>query len=129
MPVEALRQIERETGPLRARNFLILGVTYRPGVKETAFSGAHLLVEEIKSRGASVSVLDPLLNEKELKTAGFEACNDYSEPEILILHTAHSEFSSLKPSDFPSLKFVFDGRDFLDELLWSGVSILRLGRP
>lgn len=129
MPLEALRQIERETGPLEAKKIVILGVTYRSGVKETAFSGALLLVKEIKSRGASVSVIDPLLSREELAMAGFEVCNDFSEPEILILHTAHSEFSALGPSDFPSLKFVFDGRNFLDELRWSGVSSIRLGLP
>ena len=129
MPLEVLRQIEREIGPLQNKKVTLLGVTYRPGVKETAFSGAHVLAQELLSRGASVSALDPLLSNAELTAAGFEASNDYSETEIIILHTAQSEFAMLQPSDFPSLKLVFDGRNFLKESIWAGVAVVSLGRP
>ena len=47
-------------GDVAGRTVVILGVAYRGGVKETAFSGAFGLRDEIAARGGNVVAADPL---------------------------------------------------------------------
>ena len=49
---------------------LILGVAYRGGVKETAFSGAFPLRDALDGRGAEVLAADPLFDDDELRAPG-----------------------------------------------------------
>ena len=55
-----------------ATRVLILGVAYRGGVKETAFSGAFPLRDALLGRGAQVVAADPLYDDAELRALGFE---------------------------------------------------------
>ena len=50
---------------------LILGVAYRGGVKETAFTGAFALRDALVGRGADGVAADPLFNDDELRALGF----------------------------------------------------------
>src|SRR5205823_348171 len=59
-------------GEVAGRRVLVLGVTYRGGVKETAFSGALALRDELQARGATeVLGHDPLLSDAELEALDF----------------------------------------------------------
>ncbi len=60
-------------GGLDGARVLILGVSYRGGVKETAFSGAFALAAELDARGANVVVADPLYDDDELRDLGLGA--------------------------------------------------------
>lgn len=127
MPEAAIQRITREGGRISGRNALILGVTYRPGVKEDAFSGAHALRTLLLKESARVQALDPFYSDQELEDSGFEACKDFSDVEVIILHTAHPEFLNLNSGDFPQLSLVYDGRNFLDRERWRGVKFLTIG--
>ena len=50
---------------------VVLGAAYRGGVKETAFSGVFDTVASLTTRGAEVSVHDPLYTDDELVGYGF----------------------------------------------------------
>ncbi|MGI9578067.1 MAG: nucleotide sugar dehydrogenase [Microthrixaceae bacterium] len=105
-------------GSLDGTRVLVLGLAYRGGVKEPAFSGTYSLVEELRARGAVVGVHDPLFSADELSAEGFEPAEPGEQWEALVLHTDHDEYRDLEPSDLPGVETVVDGRAFLDATLW-----------
>ena len=100
---------------------LILGVTYRPGVRETFNSGALELRKALVEMGAMVFVHDSTYSSTELESMGLSSIDDKDQVDILILHTAHPEYLDLDISRFPGLKCVWDGRGVLDPARWRGV--------
>ena len=110
MPLRAISQIEAEMGNLENLKIGIFGITYRAGVKESAFSGALDLLKHLKTNSAIVFGLDPFYDESEILKFGFHGLANLSELDGVILHTNHPEFSTLDFEKFPNLKFIYDGR-------------------
>jgi UDP-N-acetyl-D-mannosaminuronic acid dehydrogenase len=117
-------------GDVAGRRVLILGTAYRGGVKETAFSGAHALRDELARRGAQPVAADPLFSDEELRLDGFDPW-DGSSIDAAILQADHAEYASLAPADLPGATQVVDGRWMLDPAVFeaAGVALLRIGRP
>ncbi len=122
----ALDRVEREWGPLAGAGVLVLGLGFRPEVKEHVSSTAFLLAPEAERRGARVLLDDPLYSDDELRAHGFTpgSLRDGQLPEVLILNTAHAAYGAL---DFASLaqrgvRVVFDGR-----ALWSAAAVRAAG--
>ena len=61
----AIKALQQELGGLDGVPILVLGLTYRHGVKELAYSRALPLIERLTHQGAVVSAYDPLLTEAE----------------------------------------------------------------
>ncbi|MBA2348253.1 MAG: nucleotide sugar dehydrogenase [Solirubrobacterales bacterium] len=117
-------------GPVADRTVLILGVAYRGGVKETAFSGAYGLRDELTLRGARPVAADPLYDATELAALGFSAWT--GEPvDAAVLQADHAEYASLTPAELPGARIVVDGRGVLDPAPFAaaGVALRRIGRP
>jgi UDP-N-acetyl-D-glucosamine dehydrogenase len=114
-------------GDVAAKRVLVLGITYRGGVKETAFSGALALRDELQARGASeVLGHDPLLSEAELEALDFVPWR--GEPvDAAIVQADHEQYRALGPADLPAAAIV-DGRGVLDPERFDG-RVKRLGRP
>ena len=131
MPGEAVRRLEYEVGALKGRRVALLGVTYRPSVRETAYSGAKDLVQQLSSKGARVYVHDPMYSPQELEDLGYPALKsrDRDKIEYIILHTAHAEYMTLTQDDFASVRAILDGRSFLEAERWASVTFIPLGRP
>jgi nucleotide sugar dehydrogenase len=111
MPMNAINQIKEIHKDLNGMKIGILGITYRPGVKEVALSGALVLLELLKSEGAYVYGDDPLLNQKEITTLGFDNSSLPDDLDGLILHTAHSIYQDFNFTSFQKLAFFYDGRN------------------
>jgi len=114
MPGYTIKEIKNKFPSLVGMSIGILGVSYRAGVKEAAFSGALTLLKLLKNEGAIVFGYDPFFTPRELKDLGFECAEDYSNLNGIILHTAHDEFHNLNPDMIKELKFIFDGRNVLN---------------
>jgi nucleotide sugar dehydrogenase len=110
MPRRAVRQIKEEFGNLNGLKIAVLGITYRPGVKEAAFSGALDLLKYLSQESVAVFGLDPFYDEREIMGFGFNGVADLSKMDGVIIHTDHSEFNVLDFERFDNLKFVYDGR-------------------
>jgi UDP-N-acetyl-D-glucosamine dehydrogenase len=128
MPLLAVRKLGELLGPLASKEILIFGVAYRPGVKEDAYSGAHVLRDTLISEGASVVVLDPLYSHDELRELGFEPCVNFDTVEAAILNTDHPDFHQHSSKDFPKMAGIVDGRNSLDPHKWAGIKLASLGR-
>jgi len=127
MPGIAAATLEEAMGSLTGKNVLVLGVSYRAGVKETAFSGAFPLVKELEDRGAIVVVLDPQYSSQELTSHGLLECPHSSWPQSIVLHTDHPHFKDLTQTDFPNVTQIYDGRNFLDPEKWPDAKVRSIG--
>jgi UDP-N-acetyl-D-mannosaminuronate dehydrogenase len=127
MPVHVVSRVERELGNLNAKTVLILGLTYRAGVKEAAFSGTWDLVELIRAKGGHPVVHDPLYSSEELLNLGLVPHNLGEATDAVILHTNHKEYKSLKSLDLFGAIFIVDGRNFLPAEIKSNFKTYVLG--
>jgi len=128
MPSYAVDLLEAELGTLAGSRVVILGVAYRGNVKETSFSGAFGLRDELAARGAEPLAADPLYDDDELRALGFEAW-DGREAAGAILQADHAAYTGLAPADLPGVRAVVDGRGLLDPVRFTsvGVALRRIG--
>jgi nucleotide sugar dehydrogenase len=110
MPRRAVNQIKEEFGDLKGLKIGILGITYRPGVKEAAFSGALELLRYLREERVLVFGLDPFYDKSEILGFGFDGVANLSELDGIIIHTDHVEFTERDFTDYKNLKFLYDGR-------------------
>jgi UDP-N-acetyl-D-mannosaminuronate dehydrogenase len=112
---------------------LILGVTYRADVKETAFTSAIGLMRSLEDRGAQVTMHDPLLSEREIEGVGGRAVSleEVEAVDAIVIQAAHEVYRSLPDSFYRKAAVVLDGRDAFDphgkelgETVW-----VRIGSP
>ncbi len=84
---------------LKRAKVAVLGISYRPNVKETRFSPSLDLISILKKRGARVISFDPLFNTSDMESMGLT-----SEPTLrraiekadcVILTVAHNEFKDM----------------------------------
>jgi UDP-N-acetyl-D-mannosaminuronic acid dehydrogenase len=113
-------------GDVRGRTVLVLGVAYRGGVKETAFSGAHALRDELGRRGATALFADPLYDAQELRAEGFEPWKAGGTADLVIVQADHAEYRALE--DLGGASVVVDGRGVVESVP-EGVEVRRIGRP
>ncbi len=99
---------------------LILGISYKPNVKDTQLSPAEHVVKKLQSLGAKVKIYDPYF--KSTKIYDIDTENDLmsavSGIDGVILVTAHKEFFDIEPT-FLSSKTknlaVIDSRGVMDK--------------
>ncbi|MFG1627832.1 nucleotide sugar dehydrogenase [Kribbella sp. NPDC049227] len=128
MPEYTVGLLEGAYGDLTGAKVVVLGAAYRGGVKETAFSGVFPAVEALKSRGAEVSVHDPLYTDEELQQLGFTPYALGTPVDAAVLQADHSEYAQLTPAELPGVKVLVDGRDRTDPGRWVGVRRIVIGR-
>lgn len=116
-------------GGLEGCDVVVLGVAYRGAVKETAFSGALALRDEITARGGRVLGHDPLYTDDELRSLGFEPYSFGTSCDAVIVQADHAEYRTIGESDLLGASVVFDGRRVLDESRFSTVAFEAFGRP
>jgi nucleotide sugar dehydrogenase len=112
MPDYYVSKLEEKIGNLNGKSILVLGVSYRDKVKETAFSGAYDVRNSLLSRGAKPYFIDPLYTPDELNSLGFQANFNEKDIDGIILHTQHEEFLQLDFDNFPKVSSVIDGRNY-----------------
>jgi nucleotide sugar dehydrogenase len=114
----AVRIVETHLGPLAGVPLVVLGLTYREGVKELAYSRALPLIEALNAAGADVAAYDPLLGVAEIEALGARPWRwgEAAPFRAVITQTADSRFETLDPAWFPSLELVYDGRNSLRSL-------------
>ncbi len=127
MPAHAVKLLADNLGDLTGKRVVVLGISYRGGVKESAFSGVFGVVTALKSRGAVVVVQDPMYDDEEIVGLGFEPYAIGQSVDAVILQADHKEYKSLTKSDFPGVQAVVDGRRTIDPKNFAGVSFRVIG--
>lgn len=118
VPARVVATVGESLGSLDGATVLILGVSYRGGVKETAYSGAFSLLRILEASGSKVLADDPMYSPDELRRLGF---NPWSGERVdaIIVQADHARYRELGSDDFEGVKVVFDGRGILDRRLWT----------
>jgi UDP-glucose 6-dehydrogenase len=128
----AIRAIELAVGALAGQPILVLGITYREGVKELAYSRAVPLIERLMLAGAHVLAFDPLLSDEEIRWLGATPWPwaTPSDARVVVTQTADPLWATLDAGWFPALQLLYDGRNSLAALpLPLGVAYQGVGLP
>jgi nucleotide sugar dehydrogenase len=120
---------------LHESTILLLGISYKPNVKDIQLSPAHDIVEKLKNLNVKIKIFDPYYKSEKIYDILCE--NNYedilSSVDAIILVTAHNEFKKLD-INFLSSKMknpiVIDTRGVLnlDEVKKSNLVFRGLGR-
>jgi len=129
MPEHAVAMLEGELGSLKGSTIAVLGISYRGGVKESAFSGIFPTVAAAQALGAQVLVHDPMYTDEEISKLGFTPYKIGGQVDGVILQADHAEYKKLTVQDFPGVKALVDGRRTLDKSNFSGVAFRVIGAP
>jgi nucleotide sugar dehydrogenase len=113
MPAYAVDLLAAAVGDLAGVGVLVLGASYRGGVKETAFSGVFPTVDELRQRGATPYVSDPMYSADELVALGLPAWGGEALGAAIV-QADHAEYRSLTAADLPGVQVVVDGRRVTD---------------
>ena len=124
----AMDALEAALGGLMGQPILVLGLTFREGVHELAYSRGVALVLALRAAGARVLAHDPLLRDEEIGSLGATpwAWGTRADARAIVTQTADPRWLELDPAWFPELSFVFDGRNSLGGLDLP-VSVVRRG--
>lgn len=127
MPAKAADTVQRALDGVDGLRVAILGVAYRGGVKETAFSGAFPLADALRSLGAHVVAHDPLYTDDELLALGFEPYHIGETCDAAVIQADHAEYAALSSDSLPGVRFVYDGRRSIDRSQFGDVPVHTLG--
>ena len=118
-------------GGLVGTEVLVLGLTYRHGVNELAYSRAIPLIDALRDVGADVLAYDPLLSDDEVRALGVTPWRwGTTRPgvRVIVTQTGDPAFEALDPAWFPDLAVLVDGRNSLRGLtLPAGVAYRGVG--
>ena len=115
-------------GSLDGKTAVVLGASYRGGVKETAFSGVFGTVAALKAAGARAVVHDPMYSDAELEKLGFEPYHLGEHADVALVQADHADYRTIGAADLPGLTVLVDGRKVTAESGWDGVTRIVLGR-
>jgi nucleotide sugar dehydrogenase len=127
MPDFYIEQLMKHFGSLKEVKVQICGVSYRKGVKETYHSGIFDLNKKLSGLGAFVKCFDNNFTKDEITALGLSPVDENFLPEILIFQTDEPSFNDLSIETHPSVKYIIDGRAFLDKGKWPEITIMSLG--
>jgi nucleotide sugar dehydrogenase len=128
MPEYTIGLLEGAYGDLTGARVVVLGAAYRGGVKETAFSGVFGAVKALQSRGATVTVHDPLYTDDELRRLGFTPHHLGDEVDAAVVQADHADYRELAPAEFPGIRAFIDGRRVSSADRWPGVTYRVIGK-
>ena len=128
MPDYTIGLLEGVYGNLNGARVVVLGASYRGGVRETAFSGVFGAVEALKARGAVPTVHDPLYDDEELGRLGFTPYHFGESVDAAVVQADHSEYRSLTPEDLPGITVFIDGRRVSSADRWPGIAYRVIGK-
>lgn len=128
----AVDKLANALGSLDGATVLILGLAYRPDVKEAAHSSAFLLVDALRERGARPLVHDPLFSEDEVRAFGLAPPDAFPPVRVdaIIVQALHQAYRALDWRSFAGCRAVLDGRNALDrsQIEAAGLRYLGIGR-
>jgi UDP-N-acetyl-D-mannosaminuronic acid dehydrogenase len=108
--------LEHAMASLKGKTVLILGLAYRPNVKESANSSAFLVARALEERGATALVHDPLFSSEEIVAHGLTP-PDVFPPEradAIIVQAWHDAYRDIELRSFRGCQALLDGRAALD---------------
>lgn len=115
MPKYAMDLAAHKLASFEGKEILILGLAYRAGVKEDAFSGALDLLNLSDQMGCITYVHDWMYSPSELISRGMRplAPENYESISLLIIQNADIKNIQTLAFSFPNCELILDGRNLL----------------
>ena len=103
---------------IKDSTLLILGVSYKPDVKDIQLSPAEIIIKKLKALGAKIRIYDPYYKGNQVFGINVEhnIQDVLSEVDASIIITAHKEFQEINPKIFTKMKtpILIDSRGIID---------------
>ena len=130
MTAYCINDIQVQLGNLTNLNILILGVSYRNGVKESAYSGAFEIQKLLIEKNANPMFYDDLYQDEEINNLGLRTFNGvFQEIDCVIIHNDSKFIEELFKKSLPRLRLIYFGRNIVfNNNLYPSFSIKSLGR-
>lgn len=116
---------------VKSKKALILGLSFRPGVKEDVLSTTYLLNEALSKAGFEVYVHDTEFSKEEIKEKGLIPClNIYDHRcEVVFLVTMHEEYAAINFEKLAEtgVRYLVDGRNKINRDKVEKAGILYFG--
>ena len=128
MPKRVTQIALEELDSLRNMKVAILGLAYRGGVKETAFSGAFPLAEYIRDLGGFPVIHDPLFSDEEIRSLGLEPYKLGDSCDLAIVQADHQLYTEITSEDLPNAKLIVDGRNIINSNMISPIPVKYFGK-
>ena len=131
VPAHLVERAANLLGELNGLKAVVLGASYRTGVKETAFSGVFPVVEALRAHGAEVAVHDTYYDDAEIAEFGWDPYHLGEPADLAIVQTNHPEYRELTAAEVPGIKLLIDGRNITTAAHWKGPPrrVLGAGSP
>lgn len=131
LPNYSVSLIKKNFGDISKKKIAVLGLTFREGIKEDRFSPAYKLINLLIQEGADVYAYDPYYPSEELKLktkANFISLNSLGKMDGVIIASQLHQFKTIEFGG--NIKFVFDGKSFLDKdkIIACGIKYIAIGR-
>ena len=126
MPAHSIDVLEQAHGALTGQRVVVLGASYRGGVKETAFSGVFPVIDELQKRGAIVFVHDPMYSADELVALGFVPYQLGEPCDAAVLQADHAEYTNWSSAEMPGIRTILNGRQITLHQLKNSCLILNV---
>lgn len=114
-----------------AQRVVILGLAFRPDVKEDTAAPTYRIARYLRRQGAKVWVHDPYYTPAELRLRGFRpACLSRDEQyDIAIVATMHQAYQDYSPARLKSMgiRLFIDGRNGFEPARWTAAGITYIG--
>lgn len=91
--VNLIEEVLKESGKnLKDSKILILGISFRGGVKETTKSTAIEVIEKLKDNDVEVYAYDPLFNKEEIEKFKVRYSRNFKDMDCILIAADHKEF-------------------------------------
>jgi len=127
--LDAFKQVKKD---IANSKILVLGITYKPDVKDIQISPVEDIVKKLLELNTNVKIYDPYF--KSETVFGIKTENDFVESldgvDAIVLATAHQEFHDLEPAFLaPRMKtpIVVDARGVMDPYLSNKAGLIFRG--
>jgi nucleotide sugar dehydrogenase len=112
MPKYCIQDVKKILGNIKGLTFLVSGVSYRTGVKETAFSGAYEIDRLLKAEGAHALFFDDLFSPQEISEIGLNAFDESLENiDGVIVHNHSSIMEKIFNKKYKKIQLIYLGRN------------------
>ena len=115
LTLDALKKCKKS---LKDSNVLILGISYKPDVKDIQLSPAEIIINKLKVLGATIKIYDPYYKGSQIFGINVEKNMEDVLPEVdaSIIITAHKEFQEINPKIFTKMRtsILIDSRGIID---------------
>ncbi|MEI8191059.1 MAG: nucleotide sugar dehydrogenase, partial [candidate division NC10 bacterium] len=126
----ALEELELQGVLAREAKVLLMGIAFRPGVKEDRYSPFFSARDVLQEQGADVYAWDPLYTDDEIRALGVAPVRSLEGMDAAIVITAHDEFRALdwrKATQAMRRPVVVDGRFAVPlGLRAAGIQLIRI---